>query len=305
MTDRNAIYETVTNKIIASLEAGTAPWIKPWKDAEGNDVDFRLPLRSNGVNYQGINIPILLIESQVKGYKSPYWFTFNQAKAMKANVKKGEKGTQIVFTKTFSKDEEQPDGSTVKKTIPMLRTYYVFNGDQIENLPAKYAVVPEVAPVAETYSEKVERVTNLLVIDNDVKFVIGGNRAFYRPSIDTVTMPPVKQFKSEDDYLCTLAHEVVHWSGAAHRLNRDLSGRFGSESYAMEELVAEMGAAFLSLMLGVTPTVREDHAQYIASWIKTMKGDKSAVFKAATLATQAASYIVPVEESAEVEESVA
>lgn len=275
------IYESITNRIVTALESGVMPWLKPWGNKAVAGSSCR-PLRSCGTPYSGVNVLQLWFTADEKGYTSPYWMTFNQAKEFKGSVRKGEKGTTVVYASTFNKEQEQPDGTTVDKKIPFLKTYVVFNADQIENLDEKYYVVAEKLPEVER-NEAVEKFYRC--VGSDVTHT--GNRAFYSATFDRITMPKPELFDDMGKYYSTLSHEHIHWTGGKAKLNRDLTGRFGSESYAMEELVAELGAAFVCADLGVTPEMQPEHAQYIASWIKALKGDKRAIFTAASMASRA------------------
>ena len=271
------IYQEVTNTMIAQLEAGPAAWRKSWT----SQVSDGMPIRSCGTPYQGVNVLILWIAQAVAGHTSNQWMTYKQAVAKKAQVRKGQKGTHIVFTSTFTRENKQ---TGLDETVPFLKSYTVFNTDQIDGLPV---------------IEKVERDPIAAVAHADEYFAAtgadirhGGSRAFYVPSADHIQMPNRDDFKCSVSYYGTLAHETIHWTGHADRLARELNTcRFGNEAYAFEELVAELGAAFVTAKLALEMTPREDHASYVASWLKVLKGDKKAIFKAATLAQKASVYL--------------
>lgn len=277
------IYQQVTDKIVAALERGTAPWHAGWQKVGGVG---GLPVRSCGTAYRGINVPLLWMAQEEAGYQSPQWITFKQAQAVGGNVRRGQKGTHIVF---FKKLDIEDKDSGDRKVIPMIRGYTVFNVDQCDGLPDRFRKTwrgdaPGVNPDGHNKADDVLYATG-------AKIQHGGDRAFYRPATDHVQMPEFQHFFSADDYTSVLAHELCHWTGAEHRLDRDLRNSHGTTDYAREELVAEMGAAFLCAALGVSAEPREDHASYIESWLKVLKNDKKAIVRAASLAQSAADYV--------------
>jgi antirestriction protein ArdC len=281
------VYERITAQIVSELEKGVRPWFKPW-NAEHAAGRITRPLRSNGIPYRGINVLMLWSEAVSKGYSAPIWMTFRQALELSAHVKKGEKGCPVVYASKITRTETEEDtGNEVERDIPFLRAYYVFNIEQIEGLPAQYYAKAE--PRLNT-AQRIERAEAFFAATG-VTIQHGGDRAFYSPLHDRVQMPPFESFRDAESYYAVLAHEITHSSGAKHRLNRDLSGRFGSESYAAEELIAELGSAFLSADLDLTPEPREDHASYVASWLKVLRGDRRAIFTAAAHAQRAADYL--------------
>lgn len=274
------IYESITNKIVAQLESGVLPWNSQWKKRSCNS----RPLRACGVPYGGINVLQLWMTAMDCGYSSPYWMTFNQAKELGGNVKKGEKGTRVVYASTFTKEDEA--GKDV--TIPFLKTYTVFNVEQCENLPAKF--YPEVKD--EEIVNEGERIENAdkFFASLGSKVSYGGSRACYIPSMDAIEMPNFEDFVSPEAFYSVLAHEHIHWT--AKRVERDLGGkRFGDEGYAMEELVAELGAAFVCADLGINSMAKPDHAAYIQSWIRVLKNDRKAIFTAASMASRATEFL--------------
>jgi antirestriction protein ArdC len=282
------IYSEVTDKIIAQLESGSVPWVRPWSNAQG----FNAGLPTNyttGKAYRGINVMLLWSS----GYADQRWLTYKQAQAISANVRRGERGSLVVFYKKWDLKDTNAAGESVTKSVPILRSFVVFNVSQIDGLPGD--VTPsEPAPI--TYT----RAAELFAQANAGH---GGNRAFYSPSQDTITMPRLEQFNSEADYFATALHELTHWTGHTSRLARDFSGRFGTDAYAFEELIAEMGAAYLCADSGIEYTTQ--HAAYIESWLKVLRGDKKAVFTAASHAQKAADYCKRIDEPAESsEESV-
>lgn len=218
-------------------------------------------------------------ERELKGYKTPNWMTYQQALTLGAQVRKGEKATTVVFTKQLNvKDKETEE----EKKVGMLRTYAVFNEDQIDGLPTieLTQVNPEL-PLNET----VERF--IAATHADIR--LGGNKACYIPSQDFIALPHKHQFRGLEHFYATALHELSHFTGHETRLNRDLKNRFGTKAYAAEELVAELSAAFLCAHLGITGELR--HAEYIANWITLLKEDQRAIFTAASLASKASDYL--------------
>jgi antirestriction protein ArdC len=283
------VYQDVTDRIVKSLENGVAPWVKPWK-SDG---------RSAGVHrnaltrrpYHGINVCLLTLEQMCKGYESGEWVTYRQAKELGGHVRKGEKATPIVLWKKYEKNatDEQgrplfnEDGERVKKTLLFARMFSVFNVEQCDGLTAEQ---PTERPKGFVGYEGIDAaIANIgATIDH------GGDRAYYSPSADRIRLPRPAQFADAASYYATAAHELTHWTGHASRLARDLSGRFGDESYAAEELIAEMGAAFTCATLGIAGHLQ--HAEYIGSWIKVLKNDKRAIFTAASKAQEAADFLL-------------
>jgi len=283
------VYARVTDRIIAELEKGERPWMKPW-NAEHAAGKITRPLRHNGLPYSGINILMLWGEAMEKGYNAPIWITFKQAKELGACVRKGEHGSLVVYANTITKTEhnEETDEDEERK-IPFMKGYTVFNVEQIDGLPAHYyatAQAPTLDPMQRLdHAEAFFRNTGATINH-------GGNRAFYSMDKNFVQMPPFEFFKDAESYYATLAHEETHWTRHPSRLDRDFGRkRWGDEGYAMEELVAELGSAFLCADLGLTPEVREDHAAYIANWLTVLKGDKRAIFSAAAHAQRAAEFL--------------
>ncbi|EEB83859.1 ArdC family protein [Roseobacter sp. GAI101] len=295
------IYQKVTDKIIADLEKGQLTWLKPW--STGN-LDGRIvkPLRHNGMPYNGINVLMLWAASVEAGYVSPHWMTFKQAKELGANVRKGERGSLVVYANSITKAEEQDDGSEEERKIPFMKGYSVFNVDQIEGLPEQFCTKPE--PII----DGVERIAHadafFAATNADLRH--GGNRAFYSGGSDHVQMPAFESFRSPEAYYATLAHELTHWTKHKTRLDREFGRKkWGDEGYAKEELVAELGAAFLCADLALTPEAGEDHAAYIQSWLKVLKDDKRAIFSAAAHAQRAADFLHGLQSSGDIKEEVA
>lgn len=281
------IYEKVTRKIIADLEKGELTWIKPWS---GGNMDGKIirPLRHNAVPYSGINILMLWAAAVEAGFSSPFWMTYRQAQELGAQVRKGEKSSLVVYANTITRTEEGKDGTEEERTIPFMKGYAVFNAAQIEGLPERYAVMPEVT------IDPQQRIAHadafFAATGADIRH--GGNSAHYSGGTDHVQMPLFEAFRSPEAYYATLAHELTHWTKHPKRLDRDFGRkRWGDEGYAREELVAELGAAFLCADLALTPEPGADHAAYIQSWLKVLKEDKRAIFSAASHAQRAGDYL--------------
>jgi len=281
------VYQRITDRIVSELEQGARPWFKPWSG--GNMAGkVALPLRSNGEPYRGINVIALWMTATAADYTSPYWFTFKQALEFGGNVRKGEKGSLVVFANSIIKTEANEKGEDETKTIPYLKGYTVFNWHQCENLPERFA--PKAEPVQTPTMQRIER-AEVFFAAAGATLRHGGNKAYFSPSADFIQLPPFEAFRDAESYTATKAHEFIHWTGHETRLNRDIRNRFGTEDYAKEELVAELGSAFLCADLAIVPEVRADHAGYIASWLKALKDDKRLIFKAAALAQKAADHL--------------
>ena len=286
--NRQDIYTRITASIVAELEKGARPWVKPW-NAEHAAGRITRPLRHNGQPYSGINVLSLWASASVQNFTAPIWMTYRQASELGAHVRKGEKGSPVVYANALTKTEASADGSgEVEREIHFLKAYTVFCVEQIEGLPDHFyaPAVPRLDTVARiARAEEFFAATGAAISH-------GGNRAFYRPSTDSIVMPSFEAFRDAESYYSTLAHETTHWTCHESRLPRDFGGkRFGSEGYAMEELVAELGAAFLCADLDLALEPREDHASYIANWLTAMKNDNRAIFTAASHAQRAADFL--------------
>jgi antirestriction protein ArdC len=285
--NRTDVYTRVTDRIVSQLEQGLRPWLKPW-NAEHAAGRITRPLRHEGTPYKGINILMLWASAEEHGFISPFWLTYRQAQELGGHVKKGEHGSPVVYANTFKKTETADDGSETEQEIAYLKEYTVFCADQCEGLPAHFY------QLAQAPTEKLERIERAEAFFANTKADIryGGTRAYYAIAEDYVRMPPFETFRDAESHAATLCHELTHWTRNPARLNRDLGRKkWGDEGYAMEELVAELGSAFLCADLHITPEVREDHAAYIASWLKVLKDDKRAIFSAASLASQAVDFM--------------
>jgi antirestriction protein ArdC len=263
-------YQEITNQIIESLEAGTTPWVKPWASS---GAPYNV---STGNAYQGINHILL----SMSPYKSSGWMTFNQARDCGGSVRRGEKSSaQVVFFKPLTIKDKATDE---EKQIPLLKTSAVFNIEQIEGLPEKY--LPKVLGAGQSFEDN----TRAAALMSQAKVVHGGSQACFIPSRDEIHLPNKTEFKSAADYHATALHELTHWTGHKPRLDRTFGARFGDNAYAFEELVAELGAAFLCSDCGIDGKLQ--HETYIASWVKVLKDDKRAIFTASSAARKAADF---------------
>ncbi len=282
------VYTRVTNKIVADLERGVAPWTQPWT-ASPDGARLARPLRHNGIPYNGVNILLLWASALEKGYTSPHWMTFKQAQELGGHVRKGEHGSLVVYASTYQKTEHAPDGRDVERDIPFLKSYVVFNVDQIEGLPDLYRARPP--PKFANAAERIAHAEAFFAATG-AQILSRGHRAAYSPQLDHIVMPPFETFRDAEGYYATLAHETVHWTRHESRLSRDLGWKsWGDAGYAAEELVAELGSAFLCADLEISPIVSEDHAAYIAHWLRMLKDDKKAIFTAAAHAQRAVDFL--------------
>ncbi|WP_026381711.1 ArdC family protein [Afifella pfennigii] len=293
------IYQRVTDQIVSELEKGVRPWLKPW-NAEHAAGRITRPLRANGIPYRGINILMLWAAATGNGFAAPLWLTYKQAQELGGQVRKGEKGSLVVYANTITRTEQDTEtGEDLERQIPFMKGYTVFNAEQVDGLPAHFYALQEPAldPVAR--DERAEAF--FAATRADIRH--GGNQAYYAIGEDRVQMPPFEAFRDAQSYYATLAHELTHWTRHPSRLDREFGRKkWGDEGYAREELVAELGAAFLSAELDLTPEPRADHASYIASWLKVLKDDKRAIFTAAAHAQRAADYLIGLQPAAETAE---
>ena len=286
--NRTSLYDEITDKIIAELEAGRIPWVQPWGTAAAK-APLAMPQNaSTRRHYSGINVLILWGAVIERGFTGQSWLTFRQALGLGGNVRKGEHGTTVVYADRFVPNDERRSAAETgeeAQAIPFLKRFTVFNTDQCEGLPEDVASAAPPPPPG-----LIEPQAEALIAATGAEFQIGGARAFYSPSGDFVQVPPPQAYFEPINWHRTAFHELSHWSGAACRLGRDLSGFFGSKSYAREELVAEMAGAFICASLGIVPTVR--HADYIGSWLEVLREDSRAIVRAASSASKAADYIL-------------
>ncbi|WP_108610713.1 zincin-like metallopeptidase domain-containing protein [Aminobacter sp. MSH1] len=283
------IYARITDRIVADLEKGVRPWMRPWSVANTAGRITR-PLRHNGEPYSGMNVILLWSEAVARGFASPVWMTFKQAGELGGHVRKGESGSLVVYASRFTKTESDGRGGEVERDIPFLKTYTVFNTEQIDGLPDRFHVQPQAV------ADPVERIEHADRFFASTGAVIrhGGSAAFYSPSTDMIQMPPFASFRDAASYVAVLSHETVHWTADSRRVGRDLS-RYAKDrtERAREECVAELGSCFLCADLGIAPELepRPDHASYLASWLTLLKSDKRAIFSAAAHAQRAVTYL--------------
>lgn len=287
-TTRLDVYSRITNQIIEALEQGVKPWTQPWNAAHAAGHVSR-PLRHNGQPYAGINVLTLWASAMTAHYAAPIWMTFKQAIELGGHVRKGEKGSPVVYADTMRRTEtDDATGDETERAIPFLKAYTVFNVEQIEGLPEHFHAL---AHASRNPDERVAEAEAFFAATRaDIRH--GGDCAYYSPALDYIQMPPFEAFRDAQAYYATLAHEATHWTRHTTRLDRDFGRKkFGDDGYAREELVAELGAAFLCADLGLKLEDRADHAAYIGHWLSVLKDDKRAVFAAAAHAQRAADYL--------------
>ncbi len=280
---RRDLYQEVTDKIVAAIEAGTAPWQRPWKIV----ASAGMPMNGASTRpYNGVNALLLMMTAQIEGYKSDNrWFTFKQANELGAHVKKGSKSTLVYFFKMLdARDGDaiapQTGGTKQAKQIPFLTEYRVFHASQIDGIEAIEQPERQWSPI-QAVQEIVDR------LKPDIRY--GGDRAFFAPGRDFIQMPPEGAFPSAEAFAGTLTHEIAHWSGGESRLNRKF-GTWGTDAYAEEELRAEFCSALMCAEYGI-PTSIDNHAAYVESWAKKLREDKFAIFRAAKDARRMADFI--------------
>lgn len=290
-TERFNIHDHVTRQIVAAIEAGAGDWTMPWRRDAG--ALHRPQNIASGNRYRGVNIISLWITAEARGYAVPLWGTYRQWQEKGAQVRKGERGTPIVFYKTTEADSSDAGAETETVQRRMIaRASWVFNTAQVDG----YAP-PVVEPVSAAPMSPVAAAEALIAATGaDIRE--GGERAYYSPKEDYIAVPDRTRFTGSetstptDAWYATHLHELTHWTGAPSRLSRELSTRFGSDAYAMEELIAELGSAFLCADLGLAAAPRPDHAAYVANWLKVLKGDAKAIFTAASQADRAARFFM-------------
>jgi len=278
------VYEVINNRIIELLEKGTVPWHRPWNAGSSYPKNF-----VSRKEYRGINVFLLGCQQ----YSSPYWLTFKQVQDKGGHVLKGSKSTPVIFWKFLdAEDADSQDESSIspKGKVPLLRYYSVFNLEQTEGIevPGTQVVINEFSPI-----EKAEQIIFNMPNIPDIQY--GGNRAYYSPSLDYIQLPPKHTFESAESYYDTLFHELIHSTGHIGRLGRKSilePSSFGSHGYSKEELVAEMGAAFLCGYSGIEQRTIENSAAYIQGWLKVLKNEKKLLVHAAAQAQKASDYIL-------------
>jgi len=284
-TEKQDVYARVTSQIVNAIEQGVSNWRMPWHTS-GKFAFSPINVTSKKP-YRGINTVCLWAAAQAKGYERGEWGTYQQWQERGAQVRKGEKATLVVFWKFANNSADSQDGEerTVSSSrLLFTRGYSVFNAAQVDGYSAK----PDVdSPIEQRITSAEQFFSGI-----NARVIHLGNRAFYSPADDTITLPPFAAFFTPADYYSTRAHETGHWTSREGRCNRELGKRFGDNAYSVEELVAELTAAFTLAHLGLSSEPRQDHAQYIASWLKVLKADKRAIFTAASKAQQAADFMI-------------
>jgi antirestriction protein ArdC len=299
-------HERVTAQITSLLERGVRPWIKPWNDIAPSEA-LVLPLRSCGTPYRGMNIVALWASALDCSFKARHWFTFKQALAMNAGVRKGERGSYVVYyteltdtsggtnKPSFAPKASNANGGEAGETRRILRGYTVFNAEQIDGLPEQFYLKPDVDPVLAYQRTKSYDDARLAALFARIPVTLrhGGNRAFYSKAADFIQMPLREAFQDGSQYWATLAHETAHASRHETRLDRDFGQtRFGDAGYALEELVAELASAFIGATIGLPADHLEDHASYIDGWLKALSDNPSAFLTAASKAQAAADWVL-------------
>jgi antirestriction protein ArdC len=276
------LYTEVSARIVAELEAGAAPWIKPWSATPGANTPCNAVTNRP---YSGCNV-VLLWMAQAAGHRTPRYLTFKQALELGGHVRKGERGTKVYFVKQLQVRDEGADDSSGARLVPMMREYIVFNVDQCDGLPES---VITGKPMRVRNPDARDELADAFLQSTGADIREGHGEAFYVPSRDFISMPAFAGFKGADHFYNVAFHELTHWSAHKSRLDRDLKNRFGSKNYAAEELIAELGAAFLCAEFGFDGDLR--HAGYIGHWIELLKADKRAFFTACSQASKAADYL--------------
>jgi antirestriction protein ArdC len=300
---RTDIYARITDRIVAELEKGVRPWVQPW--SAGN-VKGRItrPLRHNGEPYTGMNVLLLWSEGLARGFTAPIWMTFKQSLELGGHVRKGESGSTVIYASRFTKTETDEHGGEVERDIPFLKTYSVFNVEQVEDLPEHFysRPIPILDPVA-----RIEHADRFFANTGSV-IRHGGSKAYFSPSTDHIQMPPFESFRDAASYVAVLSHEHIHWTADSRRVGRDLS-RYAKDrnDRAREELCAEIGSALVCADLGIVPELepRPDHASYLASWLTVLSNDRRAIFSAAAHAQRAAAYLHSLQPQADSEREAA
>jgi antirestriction protein ArdC len=297
------IYARITDRIVADLEKGVRPWVQPWNAGNATGRITR-PLRHNGEPYTGMNVLLLWSEGLARGFASSIWMTFKQSIELGGHVRKSESGSTVIYASRFTKTETDERGGEVERDIPFLKTYTVFNVEQIENLPTHFYQKP--TPILDPL-QRIEHADRFFANTGSV-IRHGGARAFYSPSTDHIQMPPFETFRDAASYAAVLSHEHIHWTADARRVGRDLS-RYAKDrsERAREELVAEIGSALICADLGIVPELepRPDHAAYLTTWLDVLSNDRRAIFSAAAHAQRAVAYLHSLQPQADRERAAA
>lgn len=293
-TPKKDMYAQVTDAIVAIMESGKTSSLTWARTGNGLPCNHK-----TGAAYQGVNVLLLWAAAMTHGYSSERWLTYKQAADMGGQVRKGEKSVACVFFKTVEREAKNEGDSTDKAdSLRVISPFWLFNLDQIDGIDHPHAVAQL------SKFQQIDAAESVLIHSGAV-IREEGQKAFYRPSTDEIYLPERTRFASEIEFYSVALHELTHWSGAKSRLARDFGARFGTESYAFEELVAELGSAFLNAELGFGATMIPNHAGYIDSWLKVLKNDKRAIFTAANQASKAHRYIMGLVESNQSEQKAA
>jgi antirestriction protein ArdC len=276
------LYTEVSARIVAEMEAGAAPWIKPWSATPGANTPCNA---ATNRPYSGCNV-VLLWMAQAAGYRTPRFLTFKQALELGGNVRKGERGTKVYFVKQLQVRDKSADDAAATRVVPLMREYTVFNVDQCENLPARIITPGEFKP---RNADQRDLTIDEFLAGSGATIREGFGEAYYRPSDDVISLPRFEAFKNAAHFYSTAFHEVAHSTGHKSRLARDLRHRFGDRAYAAEELIAELCSAFLCAEFSIDGDLR--HAGYIQNWIGLLKADSRAFFTACSKAQAAADYL--------------
>jgi antirestriction protein ArdC len=283
-TPKLDVYRKVTDSIITAIEQGVGQYRMPWTVRQ--DRGFSPISVGSAKPYRGINTLVLWAQAQSKGYGSAFWGTYQQWQAIGGQVRKGERGSPVVYWGTIDSTRGIDADEENSGTHLFCKGYTVFNIEQVDGCKLPKRFEPKLS-----HNERIAHADSFFA-QTGVQVRDGGNRAFYRPSSpEAVYMPGFDQFPDRVNYYSVLAHETTHWTSHTSRCDRQLGKRFGDEAYAMEELIAELGSAYTMARLELELTPREDHAQYIASWLRVLRADKRAIFTAASQAQKAADYL--------------
>jgi antirestriction protein ArdC len=276
------LYTEVSARIVAEMEAGAPPWIKPWSATPGANTPCNA---ATNRPYSGCNV-VLLWMAQATGYRTPRFLTFKQALELGGNVRKGERGTKVYFVKQLQVRDQGADDDATTRVVPMMREYTVFNIDQCEKLPTRITTPGEMKP---RNVDRRDATIDEFIANSGATIREGFGEAYYRPGDDVISLPRFEVFKSAAHFYATAFHELGHWTGHKPRLSRDLRHRFGERAYAAEELVAELCSAFLCAEFSIDGDLR--HAGYIQNWIGLLKADSRAFFTACSKAQAAADFL--------------
>lgn len=280
-TSKQDLYEFVTSKVVAALEGGALPWASPWRGDSGPMHPANL---STGRPYRGVNVLLLNMQAAISGFPTSRWLTFHQAKSLGGHVRRGEEGSPVIFFKMQQRPDPAANSDASRFVYPLLRRFTVFNQAQIDGLP------PEFAAPEHDIAWDACAVADALIDASGARIVHGGSQAFYAPDKDLIRMPEKGLFATAESYYQVALHELTHWTGHQDRLGRPLGGRFGLSAYAFEELIAEMGSAFLNAHCRLDSNLQ--HAAYVQEWLKALKNNKRLIFRAASLAQLAADYVI-------------